>query len=569
MKLRGLMPSWRHCATVLLTAALTGVPAFANDLEPIEQVIVPNGRTYRYPARQLDALQSERFIRAWVGNFTSDSVPDLLVQRGTEGQCFVAPTLFDAALTLPRSVAGATRLTATRPDGRDEMLIATASGLRALWLDSTTGIWNERVVGTDAVWADVQRPYAADLDEVNGPDVIGLSNDGMTGWIVMATPSGFAEEVAIPLPVPAQAVLACDFDGAGDRQVVFLDDAMLRVFDANGQPRFNIPAPGTDIATVVKIRGNAQESIAWIRQDPSGDQLYTFDVQFLRGPWPLGDLSAVGVASGDLDGDGYDELVVSHKSDWSLKVFTGFQGGNGPTHVQTLFTGTAQAAGDNEAWPCVVNLDGDGDEDLIIPVQEDESIWVHLNGEDAELEQVPQFDGPVHFNHGSFTQGGPLVGLLQIHASPAAEPPPGATHLEILVWRKPDLVMPTGSDYEYRVLFPIGGEYDTDVIEFEEPDGGILFWLQRYLTIDGTEVTAHPARLFAHSTELYSETEPLEPVLDYLINNLGGEFFAIAEPDPMMTTGGFYFSRSTTTIIELIPLPDFEDEEEPGTGEGN
>ncbi len=559
---------WLSISILASCWVAVSVPAFARSTDEIvpSPYNVVFGETYRYAAKPLLAQPEDLFGPAVVGRFSEDAVPDLFLRRGEQGQCFVDPTLFDAALSAPSKVFGIAQLTGTGPGGRDEILATTELGLRA-W-SRVGGQFTERSIGDDDLWAKVTRLLAVDLDGVNGPDLVGMDETGVKAWVALATPSGYGPELSFLIPEEAFAVVACDFSGDGERQLAFSCPSTLRVYGYDGSTRFVQSAPGSSILTVIHQAAGPAERVAWIVHEGGGDgDLYLFDAMLLAGPFPIDVAGAVGIAGGDLDGDGTDELVVTHTADPSLKILQGLEEPSGPTGTQTVVIGPPGLGSLHEAWPVVEDLDNDGDMDITVPVQADEMIFVLLNGLVDHRAKAPSFDDSVLFNHGSQGTGGPTIGYLKIALLNGADAPPDATHVQLAVWQQPMWGGPTppSPEPEHIFSFPIASSYETGTLEFEEPDEGVLYWLQRAVRIENDVIVeTYPANVYALTTDNISIGGD---VLSYLLG-LGGQFHSETTPDPTFQgDNGYLGSRTSSTIIELLPIPDFDEEVEPDTGD--
>lgn len=547
-----------HCVVAL---ALSALATSAQQL-PVDPVPVPPTNSYRYAAKRLDAAADDNFTRTLTGYFNDDAQPDVFVRRRSSAHLFVDPTIWDAALGVTGVVRGMGRLTGTAPNGRDELVGATPSGLRAWARDSLNGVFNVRTLGDDLLWAHVELLTTANLDSQFGDDVVGIAPGGGQAIVLMSQAGGtFAPELTFALPFPPLAVVACDFGGTGQKQLVFLGQTTVKTTTWDGQPRSTLSVSGSAVATVVRKGTGLRQRVAWIADDGAGDVLRLLDTQVAE--VLLGNIDAVGITRWDHDKDGDDDLAISHQAGWNLRLLTNVGNAFNTVAQKVLVTGPSGAADTNVAWPTVADLDGDGDEDVFIPVQVDEMIFVHRGEAIEHRDFLPELLQPVYFNHGSFEQGSLPRGYLQVRAAGATAVPPDATHMELVLWRKDDPDTSTDRLPEQGRSFLFLKElapYYTGIIDYEAPDLAVYFWMQRYVKVVNDEVEhAYPAAIYA----LTADSPHGGDVLTYLLEIEGAEIHCETTPDTSFEN--FNHSRTTSTIIRLTPIVDYEENEEPET----
>ena len=556
------MSSWKPfrsiaCVVVLGLAALA---AIAED--PIPPVLVPQTDSYRFAAKPLGTSPANRFTRAVTGRFNDDPQLDVFVRR-RGAQLYVNSSMWDAALAIPGVIRGLARLGGTSSTGRDELLVTTGAGLRAWTRDSAAGEFVSREIGDDELWGNVMLLTSADLDGLHGDDVVGVSLDGSQAMILLSLGEGtFAPEIVFPLPEAPLGVVACDFGLTGSMSIAFLGPTSVYVTNNVGSPRYTVPAPGSAVATVV--RDGVGESLVWIQRVGQEDVLRVFDHDLVLSESELGNLDAVGIAAWDFDLDGDDDLAVSHRTSWDLRILTNEAGAFDVVAPQLVVTGPPGAADTNSAWPAIGDLDGDGDDDVFVPVQADEMIFVLLKDAIDHHSRVPRLDEPVLFNHGSYG-GTQVFGYLQASAQDAIQVPPQATHVELALWRKHDLATPTDEQPApgFTFRFERNTPYETGVLEYLDPDPSALFWILRYVRLEeGELVRVFPSGVYAVTTDNRSGG----PVLDWLLEK-GGTVHSETFPDSNISgRPNFHNSRTTSTIVKLVPIVDYEENKEPGTG---
>jgi hypothetical protein len=334
------------------------------------------------------------------------------------------------------------------------------------------------------------------------------------------------------------------------------------VYGYDGQPRATYAVSGSAIATVLRKGTGQRQRVAWIVDDGAGDVLRLLDAQ-LAGEVALGDIDAVGIARWNYDGDGDDDLVVKPprgggtcaSSRTSRARSTRFRRRCSrrprPTRPSRP---TPTPLGRRSATSTAMAT-----RTCSIPVQADEMIFVHLGEPIEHRNQLPQLIEPVLYNHGSYGGDEPH-GYLQVRVAEAHTIPAGATHLELVLWRKFDLEAPTEPEPQAGLSFRWDAGtsvYYTGIVEYDEPDLSVYFWTQRYVeVVNGKVVRTFPAAVYGVTADGSGG-----PVLDYLLAH-GAVVECSTMPDQF---DGFFHARTTSTIIQLVPIIDFEEDVEPGT----
>ena len=177
---------------------------------------------------------------------------------------------------------------------------------------------------------------------------------------------------------------------------------------------------------------------------------------------------------------------------------------------------------------------------------------------------MPRLVEPVLFNHGSYG-GTQVFGYLQATALDAVQIPPEATHVELTLWRKHDLETPTDDQPApgFTFRFELGMPYETGILEYADPGPSALFWFLRYVRMEEDElVRVFPSGVYAVTTDNRSGG----PVLAWLLDH-GGTVHSDTLPDENISgRPNFQNSRTTSTIVKLVPIVDYDENKEPGTG---
>lgn len=527
--------------------------------------------SYRYAIKELGIDPAAEFGIARVGKINDDPRDDVVVLRGTSPVVFLNPATWDAALRVPLEGTSAAVLPGTA-NGRDEILVTTAQGLRGAWRD-TTASFATRTIGADGLWAGADFVATAQLDGVDGVDIYGVRNDLGFAGVLLADISGigdgFYDEILIALDAfPVEAGTAADLDGNGLRSLAFASASGLHVYHEDDLFDAYTVGDGGYVATIASGMPG-KERIAWITSvSGSGDVLYFVDEAGLSSPVVLGGTGVIGLHAADLDHDGDDDLVTSITRSHDLVVYWNDNGTFDDDARTVLAVGETGFAPDNAATPTTADLDGDGDTDLFHAIQSSETAFVWNNTHTASAQTTPQLGSPTLFN---FVARDPddedtlWDGYLQLEIEDAPTIPAGATHLELFIWRKDVLETPTKATPQtgHAFRFAVGTAYDTGVIILEEPEPSLFFFQFQYVTLDGND---ERTAMFPPATFALSPGVPeAEATLNWLLDVATSEIHDYTEPDPQYQQGGGVIieSESVSTIVTVDPIIDYDDDDEP------
>jgi len=562
-----------RCRIVLLglLGLLATAPSVARQPANPMTLAFLTGDSYRYAIKEFGYPTSPPLTTTVAGLFNDDPQIDVAVLRGDVPMLLLNPEIWDAAVRVPNRSTAIARLAGTAPNGRDELLAATLLGLRAFARADSDGTFATTALGQDSLWAAASHLGVAQLDGQHGPDIYGVDASGTLALILFSTEDGFAAEQTFPLLFPPAAIAACDLAGTGLRELVVIGDGGVVIHDLAGNPRLVFPGHPGQAAAVVTRTGQASETFVFLSPNPAGGStLWILGVPMQ--PAAALDLAIqdpTALTAADLDLDGDDDLVLGARDAWSLLALENLNGSfqDDLVHAVAIPTGPAGPAPGNDASPCAADLDGDGDLDLLVPVQETDEIFVFRNKEIGHGSRAPGLLTPVHFNH-DLTDPQSPVGYLQIELLAAPQPPAPATHLELVLYRKEDIATKTTSAVApgQAFLFPVSNEvYETGPITLPDPDDSAFFWYQRYVQLDAAShyVRTYPAAVFALSVTSNPDLEPLS----YLLQAAGGSFHSLTFPAPGIPhgDGSNGAGRVLSTIVDLTPIPDFEEDEEPGS----
>lgn len=523
-----------------------------------------DGFVYLYAVKPNGLPQSAGFGRSVAGRFNDDPRSDVAVLRDDTPLLFVNPSQWDASLRLPTSALDLACYPNTGTHGFDELLLVGPSGLRGWTRRSDTDSYDVRAIGRDPIWSTIGELHVAEIDGLHGPDIVGLSLDGLQLVILRSNDTGFENEAVVTLAAPASTVAVARLRPSELPWFVTAGPSGLFVYRGTGEVVASFPQVVDGWLERFRVTPD-EPAVAWIGKNVHGtDELRILRDNEIEGPFDFGPLQVGAATLGDLDFDGDDDLVVSRADENGLVWIENIQGSIEGGRVRRHWNGSALPFVPSSAVPVLADLDGDRDLDVFYPIQSVERIVVVRNTKRNGWAEAPRLAGPVLFNLlSSSPQAQVLKGILQIRLRDGAYVPVGATHVELMMWRKPDLGTPTIATPEpdHRFRFPVGGRYRTGPIVLNNPEPSVYFWSQQYVRLDpitGDRLEMYPPLNYAFTVEWDFESE----LLEWLIEENSAFFYNTTQPDPALQTGPPQ-NETVSTIVKVDPLIAFDDDEEP------
>ena len=391
------------------------------------QVALPTPITLDY-VRDLPPQAADPYGRGATGDFDGDSLADVAFLHGDEIEAVFAPGLYMAAFDGIATANDVAVLPGGNANGADSLVSVDSGGLREREL-----VWN----GDDPSWvlATLESSWAGasrvDSRELGGQTwIFGLQADGRTVRGRAHVPgSGWAEGALFTASFDAVELACLDSTGDGLLEVAVCGQYRWEIWRRNGSAfapwvRLAHGSHGSftllDIA-VGRQAGATREWVAFLASRnaaPTESYVIARDLMGTVGPIEIeGDPDAVGLAAGDLDEDGSDDLALSIRASHdvlvarnlgtgSLPEFDGARTTNDPPPalpptVTIPIPDHSGPAGTNQAQPMAVDLDNDDDVDLCLPVQSSTMMFVHRD----------PLTGPPD-NGGPGVQSNPSAGLI-------------------------------------------------------------------------------------------------------------------------------------------------------------
>ncbi|MGR3318272.1 MAG: FG-GAP-like repeat-containing protein [Candidatus Anammoxibacter sp.] len=277
-------------------------------------------------------------------------------------------------------------------DGDMDVLI-TRSEDEILWFENDGAANPSFTLGTITVSEGVILAFPADVDGDGDMDVLsGINNGNGIVWHENdgAVNPSFTQGGTITSSVlNLQSLYAADVDGDGDMDVLSAsaDDNKIAWFENDGaaNPSFTAHTISTSVNGVISVfaadvdgdgdmdvlsASNSDDKITWYENDGAANPSFTARTITTDAD------GAESVFAADIDGDGDMDVLSASANDNKVAWYK-----NNTIHRSALFpeTGTITTSTDSGTTLFVVDIDGDGDMDILSP-DDSKIVWFENDG---------------------------------------------------------------------------------------------------------------------------------------------------------------------------------------------
>ena len=343
----------------------------------------PVGVLYPSVRRAVVAPSSEPdFQQLAFGNVFGNEERTLLATIGNEQVFLQDPIVFNVQIEIDRLGGVSSGCVLPGDDGaREQLFVAEQNG--ALVVDGKTdwrfGLPQVVQFGTWTGAFDLQAheyggdSFVAGVSQ-DGLEILILTSDGVGGWI---------SDVLYTSSDPILDLTFVDADDDATPEAAILTETGLSYVSFGGSVIGTVPTnfPGFG-GWIETVRGGAAELLAWVDGADSASptlrlfdflaetpQSLTLDVPVTSNGAPK-TLDVAGLAAGDCNEDGLDDLVVSdfdsHRAVLLLNQGDAFSASNAGDHYLLHTRPVAGTAGpENDCKPLIADVDGDGKGDVV------------------------------------------------------------------------------------------------------------------------------------------------------------------------------------------------------------
>ncbi|MCA8973712.1 MAG: VCBS repeat-containing protein [Planctomycetes bacterium] len=516
--------------------ALFGAPA--RGAAPKEDAAIqPHSRAWPAALSRVGSLR-----RSQTAGLTAHGIPDVIVLDGDRVVAFAAPGIHSHIDAIPGtetlSVNDFTVLSGRGNDNddnpaHDALALACVQGLEILRFDPGTGVSDLRNVGGQSL-ANAQLVASHRMDPntmfaVDAANNLQCLVDSGGGYLALGSGTRLSS---------ASLDMECiDWEGDGDVDVAVLMTTGLEVFDSQGVQLASFPGSHAS-GDLCRFHQAGGDSIAWLHPQGAASEITVATGWAAPASVAVAlPQNYVGVSGGDWTDDGLDELTLSTTDNLDTTVLLSLNNPAGPFYYHYLTAFDVAVApsvhggrSPNLCAPVVADFDGDGDSDLLMPIED----------------EVAQPD----------TSSYTLADSKIIHR--AFEP------------RQPEYLYMTGEP-EYLSAHP-GETHGTIVIPVEPAAGfshmHVVFWL---LNLDGKIEAIAPTQALVSAQTLLSGPHVEMPILDDYFAQDGEVFIMIR---PVNLHNGHIVAAGQADLVRSTPAPEsgvnsgWEGEEEIPPAEG-
>ncbi len=400
------------------------------------------------------------FRRLAVGDLTGDMRADVVVLDGEQVHVLYGPGDF-------RSI-GSTQLVAKdfavvsghAPAGRDSLVFSDASGL---WharftfaeIDGDGDAFDKEFLHAGQ-WPNARRLLA--MERPDRIDLVGIAGNG-TDVILLADVFGSRTPMPkISLSSQIFDLAALNWDGGPGLELVTLSADGMRVLRLDGSVVAFVPGTlSSGLIVPFEQDGYAHDRAAAVVGLPQGNELFVVaDASTLVGgtllelPIDLGPAGVCGLAAGDVDADGDDDVLLNWGYVDVLPLGRNHSDGAPPDGSATFTYDPLDALDlghgtvgmeDQAGWPVFLDADLDGDLDLLVALEVQQEVALARNTSQDHAAMQPNIEvGSALYEHDECLG----AGTLSIQLLAPALHLPAATHVELVVWKRPSMDEPAG-----------------------------------------------------------------------------------------------------------------------------
>jgi hypothetical protein len=315
------------------------------------------------------------FTRTASGELTGDGMPDAVTLSGTQPVLLWNVAYYDAQIELPRQANDFDIAAYTGTLGPDGVAVVNGTGLELITLTSPTSF--SGAVIEQGVWAGALRLRCGNIDSSGPIDFVGIASDGHEVLVRYGDASSTTSFTS------TNAVLGLEIGqwDLGALEIFLLTTSGLELYEPDGTPVASFANAGTSGGFMTILRAS-RDRVACVFPTTFTHELRIYRAGFSTPTETvaLPTLLPAGLTSGDFDGDGDFDIVVSHKSHLAPLLRLN----QGPGSI--WFTQSASvwmyvdddllegsSGSDNTATPLCADMDFDGKADLLVPAHQTSS----------------------------------------------------------------------------------------------------------------------------------------------------------------------------------------------------
>lgn len=323
------------------------------------------------------------------GEFTGNLTRDAVVMDGNRPRLLVSPEYFDTSIGTPNDANDIAVLTGAM-SGKDLLVTVEAGGLMlyerisATYLGNPTSSWNAiQLRDATSAWANAAFVCVGDVNGDGQQDIVGVMSN-KRDLIVALGAGGTSFPTDQTFVNPSQTIhqlMLANWREDGDGEPNSLEFVIfsnlgwaVREFNGSWPKAVNwtmSPVKGT----VIRDQNSTVDRIVTCAVLNGTDRLSISDVTRTEGPYNLGALGVVAMASGDfttLQADGDLDLVLTTNTDRDLRIYENLSSTtsfNFATPAKHRFGPALRDPSLNLAGVTVGDFDSDGNQDILAPAQ--------------------------------------------------------------------------------------------------------------------------------------------------------------------------------------------------------
>jgi len=478
--------------------------------------------------------------------------------------------------------------------GYDAVILGRSDGLYHVELNETADPpVTETAIATGTAYEYPRRLQVVDMDQDGAvDDLVVLDNAGTTVHVFYSvTHASQTPDDSYSVPsnlVEAHGLVCLDWNGQGELEIALVGAGRTSVFllDDSGPTLVerSYTSQGASTSRIARMKRDGDtDRLVEVHRASGIDRLYVKDDNVIDTSQPLGNVNVVAIATGDIDDDGRDDLVMSRTANYDLAILTTvdddqFLDDPNDLEIEDVHTLTGHY---NTAWPIVADFDDDTDLDIVFSVQQASGVYYIEEDSETRADYAPSIVADSGFV--DFPGDPPVAAEGQTNVSFQLDDPvittnPNFTDVEVVIWSRDlppgytDPHVASTADYHYTIGLQAGGTtnvaFDLDV---DDDQSQVYEMVVRHVELNGNGDVVDASApyvlslFFGDDQAGYIANESMVIDIEPFDNDL--------PPETPVTTGGgsgfqwpvYDYGTGTvsTGVYISIRLPCYEDDEFP------
>ena len=493
------------------------------------------------------------FGRALTAELTGDRQLDAVVLDGLRPVVLESPARHNAQVPLDVLAHDICIFAAPAHRGQSRIICVGPGGATRHGYNEALGEFVSQRLDSGA-WTNARYVHSTHIDGLGQADLVGLDWTWRRVIQLHHDGTGWSDGPSFTIPHRPHQMLLGQWDADVRPEIIMRSGAGLVVYDLDGTLQAQYTAPfdnGTIAVLHTASNAAARDHVVWAYFDPMAEQgeMVVLAQNGVIDTLDLGPLDVISIAPADIDGDGDDDVVLSTRTTMSLWAHQNRSPGqaphfNGPG-TELVIEGHATAPSvPSDTNATFGDFDWDGDLDLIYAQQQLQATYL-FSGNSVNASALKPSIGENAVNV--------LDGMrLHLHYREPAVVHSEATHLAVRVWKQSTLANLVGQEAHFEVEIPLAGWPLEAVMPLDLASGFEVY------SIEAEVVHINPQHAhLRRSWPAYIGAFAVDPPTYRAVSKVSGQTVVpiemIGTPFDNRETGGFVPKDTVSPFDKTVP----------------